>query len=269
MQNNGRRLGEILLGFILLLIGLSSFSSVAPFFLLLGVVGFFFLARNFSQFEASTTERPRRTDARDRAYDDESRVSSREPHIYDHALDAARRAGIELDGAKVYPIDIGVMSFSADGAPRIHRTTQIPDDVDYIQPFVQIHLPLIARGRVRFEIHDAVGEAVFIHETETPLSKGANLVTPAARLPIHDVLDFEGAWELRVVVDGVPLAVLPMDWRETGSRLLRQHIQEDGEISNELQALVDDSRLGRMSLDELLSRQEESDPETNKRAQRR
>lgn len=271
-MNNNRRFGEIILGVILLLMGLSALEGAPPVALLVAVFGFFLLARQFGMTQQNNFTRSR-TDAESDGASQEIRIprrerrrerdaareetAAREPRIFDHALDAARSAGIDLENARVYPVDIGFMAFSADQEPTIYRTAAIPDDVDYIQPFLQLRLPMRVTGNIRFEIRDSTGAVLFVHEIQKDLARGDNLITPAARLPIHDLLNFDGAWELTVSANGVPIAKHQVLWKETGSRLIRQHIQADGEISGELKALVEDSRLGRLSLEDLLAAQDE------------
>jgi hypothetical protein len=148
------------------------------------------------------------------------------------------------------------MAFSADQDPTISRTKPVLDDVDYIQPFVQLRLPTRAVGRVRFEILDSDGQTLFIHEDHHQLQRGRNLVTPSARLPIHDAHNMNDAWQLRVSADGVLLAVHQFGWQESTTKAIRRHLREDGELSNEVRAMLAESRLQKMSLDELLSDQQ-------------
>lgn len=270
----GRRFGEIILGLVLLMVGLASLEGAPPVLLFLAVFGFFLLARQFNMTNRSAMlredrdfsegriarRRTRRLERDDDLAPPTPVSMPREGHIYDHALDAARAAGMDVQNARVYPVDIGVMAFRDEDDPIIYRTSEIPDDMDYIQPYVQLRLPMRVRGTIRFEIRDGNGERVFLHQIERDLARGDNLITPAARLPVHDALGFDGRWELLITANDVPVAHHTLTWRETGSRLMRQHIQEDGEMSSELKALVEDSRLGRLSLDELLADQEEGEP---------
>jgi hypothetical protein len=112
---------------------------------------------------------------------------------------------------------------------------------------------------VRFEVVDMTGEPLFVHEDNHQLVRGRNLVTPSARLPVHDAHDLDGMWELRVSADNVLLAVHRFEWIDGTDTGIRQHLGEDGEISTELRAVMAESRLEKMSLDELLSYQEEED----------
>jgi hypothetical protein len=157
----------------------------------------------------------------------------------------------------VLPVDIGVMAFSSSDDPVIYRTASVPDDIDYVQPYVQLRLPTRAVGRIRFELIDSDGQVLFIHEDRYELKAGMNLITPSARLPIHDAHAMTGDWRLHVSADGVPIADHHFAWEESASRLIRRHLSEDGEISNEIRAMMAENRLEQMSLDDLLSDQQD------------
>lgn len=248
-----RRMVEIGLGILLIVLGLASFGGDFTAALVFGGLGLYLLYR---QFDASRTniEYQRRDSPLH-----EAESQPRADQVYAHALDAVRAAGLDPTNTHVLPIDIGVMAFSADQDPTISRTKPVLDDVDYIQPFVQLRLPTRAVGRVRFEIMDSDGQALFIHEEYHHLQRGRNLVTPSARLPIHDAHNMNGDWQLRVSADGVLLAVHPVGWQESTTKAIRRHLREDGELSNEVRAMLAESRLQKMSLDELLAQQQSED----------
>lgn len=140
----------------------------------------------------------------------------------------------------------------------VHRTRPVLDDVDYIQPFVQLRLPTKAVGKIRFEIVDTDGQILFIHEDYHELERGRNLLTPTARLPVHDAQAMHGPWQLRVTADGLPLATHTFEWQESESKTIRRHLTDDGEISSGLRVAMAENRLQKMSLDELLSYQDDS-----------
>lgn len=178
------------------------------------------------------------------------------PRVYKHALTAVQRAGLDANQLQVLPVDVGVMAFKGADDPVIHRTWDIPDDVDYVQPFVELRLPTKAAGRVRFELIDAHGQAVYIHEDRHELQRGRNLIIPSTRLAIHDERALDGMWELRVIADGTLLASHSFGWEEAQQNAIRKHLGEDGELSSELRAVIAEARLGEMSLEELLGEQE-------------
>jgi hypothetical protein len=165
----------------------------------------------------------------------------------------------------VLATDIGVMAFKSDQDPVVYRTRDVPDDIDYLQPYVQLRLPTKAVGRIRFEILDAQGDRVFVHEEYHQLERGRNLITPAARMPIHDALSMDGPWELRVSADGTLLAVHEFGWDESATKVVRRHLSEDGEINSELRAALAENRLQDMSLDELLAFQDAEESQAEQR----
>lgn len=269
-----RRYAQIMIGLFLLFIGLNSVTNGEPVGVLMGLGGFYLLAR---QFEESRNNRLREREA-DAEYEQWRRERSRNRYefedmhdevdrkpttnadrVYSHALEAVQRAGLDASNTPVLPVDIGLFGHKGDDNPKLYRTRAIPKDVDYIQPFVQLRLPKRARGRITFEIIDDQGETMFARTEEYELQRGRNLVVPARRLPVHDALDMEeGKWTLRISADKVLLAEHHVRWTEPANDFVAEHIQEDGEISNELRAAMAESRLEKMSLDELLSFQEPS-----------
>jgi hypothetical protein len=186
--------------------------------------------------------------------------TDRQPHskpVYEHALEAVAAAGLDPDAIPVLPVDIGLMAFKNSTDPVVHRTLSVPNDVDYIQPFVQLRLPTKATGKVRFELIDRTGEVVFVHEDIHQLKRGRNLVTPSARLPVHDVHQTDGEWYLRITADGVTIAVHHFEWIEGSTGAVRRHMGSDGELSSEMRAVLAESRLEKMSLDDMLAYQED------------
>jgi hypothetical protein len=57
---------------------------------------------------------------------------------------------------------------------------------------------------------------------------------------------------MRVSADGVILAEHRFEFSEAAEANIRRHIGEDGEINTELRAVMAESRLPKMSLDDLL-----------------
>ncbi len=250
-ESTSRRFWEIVAGIVLILVGLSGFgANEFPFGILLLMGGLYLMARQFSQ-----NRQPYEADG----YMEESEVAQRQAHtepVYSHALKAVERAGLNPDEVRVLPVDIGVMAFRGDQDPVVYRTRPVLDDIDYLQPFVQLRLPTRAVGKIRFEILDSDGQILFVHEDNHELERGRNLITPTARLPIHDAQAMNGPWKLRVSADGVPLATHTFEWQESTTKSIRRHLSDDGEISSGLRVAMAESRLQKMSLDELLSFQD-------------
>lgn len=177
--------------------------------------------------------------------------------VHSHALQAVRRAGLDPDTTQVLVVDIGLLSFRGDADPAIHRTVPVDDDSDYIQPFMQLRVPMSVNGRIKFEIVDNDGATVYIHEDFYQLQRGRNLVIPATRLPLHDERRMDGRWRVQVSADGTRIANYIFDWARTEDSSFRRHLSEDGEISSEMRALLAENRLQRLSLDELLAAQDD------------
>lgn len=267
-SNNNRRFWQVMIGLFLLIFGIAAIGggggSMLP--LILGLIGFFMLAR---QFDRSAMQFPGAADTTAEEEDDydyaPARSSSGAEQVYAHAIRAVERAGRNPGDTQVLPVDIGVMSYRTGDDPMVQRSQPVYDDVDYIQPFVQLRLPARANGRIRFEILDSDGQTLFVHEDYHQLERGRNLVMPSTRLPIHDAQAMHRDWELRVSADGVLLALHNFGWRERTEKVIRRHIREDGELSNELRAAISDSQPGNISLDDLLAQQEEEQQQYRRR----
>ncbi len=271
-RNRDRRFGEIMLGLFLLVGGIAAIGGDSALTLILIVGGLYLLARRFdqaAQTELDSSAYPREDDY---PFEEPIPAQPRADQVYAHALDAVRRAGLDPAETHVLPTDIGVMAFSGNLEPTIYRTRPVPDDVDYVQPFVQLRLPTRAHGRIRFEIVDSDGQVLFVHEEDHDFQRGRNLITPAARLPIHDAHAMQKGWQLRISADGMVIAEHDFQWQESTSRAIRRHIGVDGEINNEVRAMMAENRLQKLSLDELLAEQDEGDEDEaapRQQAQRR
>ncbi|HEX2905395.1 MAG TPA: hypothetical protein VHO69_00935 [Phototrophicaceae bacterium] len=254
-QFRNRQFSEVMIGILLLIVGLSALTEGSLLWLFLVILGGYMLWRRANTSQESSIS--------DETFE-ESHATSRQSGaetVYAHALRAVEAAGHDPNELRVLPVDVGIMAFKSDLHPTVFRTRPVPDDIDYIQPFVQLRLPTKATGRIKFEILDSDGQAIFIHEDFYKLDRGRNLITPAARLPIHDAQAMHNAWRMRISADGLILAAHQFGWQEGSVNRVRRHLNEDGEISNELRAALTENRLQRMSLDELLSYQDDSDQE--------
>lgn len=177
---------------------------------------------------------------------------------YAHAVDAARAAGLELSRTAVIPVDVGLIVYNPAGERSIHRTTAVESDAAFVQPFIQLNMPTRAVGRIRYELIDNDGQAVFIHEDNQSLDRGVNLLTPTARLRTHSGMARYGDWRLVVSADGVTLLDHTFGWQEDSRSRLRRHLHEDGELTREARTLLEDEISGPgMSLEDLLGSQDD------------
>ncbi|HVU09705.1 MAG TPA: hypothetical protein VHD90_00450 [Phototrophicaceae bacterium] len=266
-----QRFVRIMIGLLLLIVGLSTGDPAAT--IVLVGIGLFLLARQFNTTRSTSSSPFAERVSRDREADESAAMPGQpaEDQVYKHALESVRQAGLDPTEMHVLPIDIGLITYSGDNPPMIYRTRPILDDIDYLQPFVQLRLPTRARGRIRFEISDSDGQILFVHEEDRDFERGRNLITPAARLPLHDGHALHADWQLRVLADGVLIAEHNFGWKENTDAVIRRHLEQDGELSGEARAIMAENRLSRVSLDDLLAQQEEdnSAEEPRNQAQRR
>jgi len=264
MDGNNNR-NTLLLAFVLLLLGaMALIDNVGMVVMIL--IGLLFLVRQFDQQQLNAA-------ISNSSYPDEDeweevetrpRQVQSEP-VYRHALESVARAGLNPDEVKVLAVDVGTIAFTPNGEQQVFRTWSLPDDIDYLQPFVQLRVPMNADGMIKFEILDGNGETVFAHEDTHHLQRGRNFISPTARLPIHDERYMDGGWQLRVSADGVLLSVHQFEFAENTDEAIKRHIGEDGEINTELRAIMAESRLPKMSLDELLDYQDDEEEKRQRR----
>ncbi|MDE2776545.1 MAG: hypothetical protein OXI77_11440 [Chloroflexota bacterium] len=261
------------LAFILLALGAVALLGNS-FPVILVLLGLLFLVRQFDNDSSSTNvsresydyvyEYEQQLEEEEEDYEYEifhQQPASAEQRVYRHALESVTRAGLDPDEVQVLAVDIGLLTTTEQGEPQIYRTWSLPDDIDYIQPFVQLRVPTEANGDIRFEIIDAVGDAVYIHEDSFKLTRGRNFLTPNTRMPLHDQMELDGKWSLRVIADGVTIADHRFEYSEATGANIRRHIGEDGEINTEMRAVMAENRVPKMSLDDLLAYQGEDEEE--------
>ncbi len=261
------------LAFILLALGAVALLGNS-FPVILVLLGLLFLVRQFdnddssSNLSSSASEYTYEYEQEEEEYDDyeifHQQPASAEQRVYRHALESVTRAGLDPDEVQVLAVDIGLLTTKGDGEPQIYRTWSLPDDIDYIQPFVQLRVPMEANGDIRFEIIDAVGDPVYIHEDSFKLTRGRNFLTPSTRMPLHDQMELDGKWSLRIIADGVTIAEHRFEYAEATGANIRRHIGEDGEINTEMRAVMAENRLPKMSLDDLLAYQGEDEEEQSR-----
>ena len=263
------------LAFILLALGTVALLGNS-FPVILVLLGLLFLVRQFDNEQSNSSAGSQAYDAvyeyeiqREDDYDDfeifNRQPASAEQRVYRHALESVTRAGLDPDEVQVLAVDIGLLTTKDGDEPQIYRTWALPDDIDYIQPFVQLRVPMEANGNIRFEIIDAVGDAVYIHEDTFKLTRGRNFLTPNTRMPLHDQMELDGKWGLRIIADGVTIADHRFEYSEAAGNSIRRHIGEDGEINTEMRAVMAENRQPKMSLDDLLAYQGDDGEEERRR----
>lgn len=186
------------------------------------------------------------------------------PKPHPHAEEAVRRAGLDPERTGLLVSDLGLIVYNGNDKPVVHRESAVPDTADYVQPFAELSAAKPARGRLTFEIVDALGEVVYRRQEEQALPTGKKAVIPRTRLPVGDHLDTAQAWTLRLYANDTLLAEHPFGWYDPLDRTeaLREVMSNDGELSADLSALMQDAAAAPMSLDDLLS--DETTPKSAK-----
>lgn len=233
------------------------------------LVGLLLLSRNVMGRGATQTRQQRGNGRRVEVRTNRERSSSRrsapvyeppppipqENSIHPHALAAVQAAGQNPDKLAVLPVDLGFLVFK-DEDRMIYKEATIPDDIDYIQPYVELRIPKAAKGKLSFRIYDANGELIYAYSDQFTLERGRNFVTPSTRLPIHDQHDFSDFWRFEVAVGDTTIASHSFDWYDNEDKD-DPVVSADGELSSEIRAMLEESRLQQMSIDELLSFQDD------------
>jgi hypothetical protein len=261
------RFRQVAVGLLLLLIGLGAVSEGAFPALFMIALGAYLLWRQYENNrgggwpEAESRRYEGRPRYEETVYEREDAPAPRE-QVYAHALRAVEHAGLNPDEVKVLPVDMGLMGIRKGEDPVIYRKSVL-EDVDYIQPFVVLRLPMKATGRIKFEIIDGDGQVLFIHEDYYQLQKGRNPITPASRLPIRASMARMQDWQLRISADGMLLADHTFAWTESETTRLRRQIGQDGEINPQVREALSDHPIqqGSLSLDELLAYQDADEQE--------
>jgi len=165
-----------------------------------------------------------------------------------------RRAGLDPDHTGLTLSDVGLIVYGAEARPVVHRESAVPDTADYVQPFAELKAARAAKGKLTFEVVDSSGQVVYRREEEQQLRAGKTAIIPRTRLPIGDHFYLAQGWTLRVYANDVLLAEHPFGWYNPANRAetLREVMSNDGELTADLSALMDDIVNQPMSLDDLL-----------------
>ncbi|GEM_PF-2212669 len=193
---------------------------------------------------------------------------STKAQVYPHATEAVRRAGLNPDKAGLTLTDVGLIVYGAEPRPVVHRESAVPDTANYVQPFAELKANRAAKGRLTFEVVDSSGQVAYRREEEQELRAGKTAVISRTRLPIGDHFYLAQGWTLKIYANDVLLAEHPFGWYNPASRTetLREVMSNDGELTADLSALMDDIVAQPMSLDDLLG--DDSQAQKQKQARR-
>jgi hypothetical protein len=173
------------------------------------------------------------------------------------ARNAMQRAGYQGGTSYVSVTDIGLLAYRNPDEPKLLRYGDVMVDTAYVRPFVELWLPYVARGPVRFELTDSQDRLRYADESQYELERGPNTLLPGTWLPLQDKTPGTGEWKLRVMAGSTLLAVHPFGWQAVGGGEIQRYAASDGEISPSLQQALHAHSQQPVSLDDLLAGQEE------------
>lgn len=170
---------------------------------------------------------------------------------------AMRRAGYDVGEQYVQVTDIGLLTYRHTDEPKLVRYGDVVIDTHYLRPFAELWLPHAAHGAVRFEIADGDGRLRYADEANYNLVRGKNTLLPRTWLPLQGKQIEPEDWTLSVLASGSLLGKHVFGWQAVGGGRLHPYIDEDGEMSPELQEAMSGSARRGVSLNELLADQED------------
>jgi hypothetical protein len=153
--------------------------------------------------------------------------------------------------------DIGLLAYRDRNTSKVIRNTPVITDTRYLRPFAEISARQRMHAQVTLALLDSSGQPVFIDKNMYLLNpKPTHLVTKTW-LPLENLVHSGGSWSLVVEVNDLPLAIHRFGWVGLANNDIVEQLSNDGELSTELRQAVKSGHFRRMSLDELLSDQEE------------
>lgn len=168
--------------------------------------------------------------------------------------DAMQRSGVFHENFTL--TDIGILAYRTQNNPKIVRSTPVLTDTRYLRPFAEISAHRSDRVTVRLEIHDSQRRVVYANDGQYHVRRKAQIL-PQTWLPLENVHAHIGQWLIEVYIEGEPFAVHPFGWEVLADNDILNQLRTDGEINDDLRQAVKSGKFRKMSLDELLSDQEE------------
>jgi len=168
-----------------------------------------------------------------------------------HAAIAAKVAGRRRDAL----LDIGFIGFWGKNSMYTYRTQPVPTSAETLQPYVQIRSKRRRTVRVEFDILNDLERLVFRREVQLRLEAGVHFVTPPARLRLGQHVPL-GQWTLEVRVNNILMARHQFSWVADEVMSVEGHLNADGEVDEQIAALLVDNYAAPLSLDDLLTGEE-------------
>lgn len=171
-------------------------------------------------------------------------------------LTALQRAAVDADSLPYQLTDLGILT-PEQGQLKIWRDEKIPPDALFMRPFVELTSDHELSLPVILQIVDEQRKTIF-RDGDLYTVNGKTAILPRTQLSLKDrEINPLHSWSLWVLVDEVPLAIHPLAWEiDLEDDLIRQEVKPDGEISSRLREIFEETDMGEISLNELLSDQQ-------------
>lgn len=153
--------------------------------------------------------------------------------------------------------DVGLLAYRDRSTSRIVRSTPVVTDTRYLRPFAEISARQRTRAQVTMALLDSNGQPMFVDKNTYVLHRKPTHLVTKTWLPLENLAHTGGNWSIVIDVNDTPLAIHRFGWVGLADNEIVEHLGNDGELSPELREAVKTGKFRRMSLDELLSDQEE------------
>lgn len=152
--------------------------------------------------------------------------------------------------------DIGLMVYHSPDHARIMRSAPLMTDAGWLRPFVELKTGVSKPVNLLFEIYDGQGARRFEEKRQGKLRRKDKVIA-RTWLSMADQTISSRYWYLVIGIDGERIAVHRFEWQTISGGEILEQVVEDGEISAELRQALRTGKFRKMSLDELLSDQED------------
>lgn len=153
--------------------------------------------------------------------------------------------------------DIGLMAYRDRQNSKIVRNTPVVTDTKYLRPFAEIRASYRTHAQVTMALLDSNGQPVFVDKNTCLLQPYPTHLVAKTWLPLENLVHSGGSWSILVEVNDMPLAIHRFGWIGLADNDIVQRLSNDGELSADLRHAVQTGKFRPMSLDELLSGQED------------
>lgn len=185
------------------------------------------------------------------------RSNRRADEITQMCNNAMKRAGYRPETGPYRIVDVGLLVYHSADTAKMTRTAPVPTDAGWLRPFVEFQVgQRMDETDVYFELYDSQGILHFAEKFTARLGKQTRVVCQTW-LPLRDKQAVLGRWALFISVSQMRIGVHTFTWEIVRHDGLLGQTNSEGEINDELRQIVQKGEFRPMSLDELLSGQED------------